>query len=73
MAGIPSVKNFIIENEEHSEALIFGRQQDKDSYLMRVKAPFSIMQAVAIAMSSIHRKFLWLVILFNLTDIDCFI
>lgn len=62
MAGIPSIKNFIIENEEHPESLIFGRQQDKESYLLRIKAPFSIIQAVAIAMSSIHHKFLWLMI-----------
>lgn len=59
LAGIPSTKNFIIENEEYPDALTFGRQPDKESYLMRIKAPFSIMQAVAIAMSSIHHKFLW--------------
>lgn len=53
--GVPSIKNFIIESPTCPDALIFGRR-DKENYLMRVKAPFSIMQAVAIAISSIHYK-----------------
>lgn len=57
LAGVASTKNFILENEDHPEALIFGRQ-DKDNYMMQVKAPFSILQAVAVALSSIHYKFL---------------
>jgi hypothetical protein len=57
LAGVPSIKNFIVENAEHPDALIFGRQ-DKETYLMRIKAPFSLLQAVAVCMSSIHYKFI---------------
>jgi hypothetical protein len=57
LAGVASTKNFILEDEDHPEALIFGRQ-DKDNYLMQIKSPFSILQAVAVALSSVHYKFL---------------
>lgn len=56
LAGVASTKNFIVDSPEYPDALIFGRQT-KDTYLMRVKSPFSLMQALAIGMSSIHYKF----------------
>ena len=57
LAGIPSTKNFIIESKDYPDSLVFGRQ-DKDTYQMKIRSPFSIMQAVGVAMSSIQHKFL---------------
>ena len=57
LAGVPSIKNFILENDTFKDAMIFGKQ-DKDTYLVRLTAPMSLLQGAAICLSSIHYKFL---------------
>ena len=54
----PSVKNFILTGDEGNESLIFGKI-DKQTFIMEIKEPFSVFQAAAISISSIHYKLHW--------------
>lgn len=55
MVGKPSVKNFILSSEEFEDCLIFARRSE-DIYALEVWNPFSLIQAVAICISSIYHK-----------------
>jgi hypothetical protein len=55
MAGKASVKNFVLSCDKFEDSLIFARRSD-DTYALEVRHPFSLMQAVAVCMSSIYHK-----------------
>ena len=53
-----SVKNFILTGDDGNDSLIFGKI-DNQTFVMEVKEPFSVFQATAICISSIHYKVHW--------------
>jgi hypothetical protein len=55
MMGKPSIKNFVLYSEDFEDCLIFARRSN-DTYALEVKHPFSLVQAVAVCMSSIYHK-----------------
>ena len=52
---VPSVKNFLItDNEEKENYIMFGKN-DENLFKLEVKWPFSLYQAFAIAISSLEK------------------